>query len=546
MTLPTAAIRARIHAGRLALAAALVLAAASSGCAVFISLPVTPRMQNLSEEMVFAMAPAPEWPQPVADDPATAPVDINCGIGPRTSTGLLYAAISVRGRPPSAALAPLNVSVVLDRSGSMAGAPFRNMIIAAETFIAQLRDGDRVSVIAFSDGVYEAVPPLVITPATRPAAIAGVHALQDGGGTDFSGGMLAGLAEVFSAFQEWQVNQVILFSDGQPNIGITSTPELSRIAARAAERGVSITTIGFGMEHDELLMQGMADASGGNYYYVDSPGDMPGIFQREAGAILRSAARGTDIDLALPPGLALEEVIGYDYVVVGNHVYVRIGSVPHDGERYAVFRFRPANGGPVPFGVVYADLARRGRFGVSCAPRYNAAHGGSDNWALELAGRAEAASGLQDAMAWADTGSEPFVISQLGYTRGIIATLRETLGPQALTEEDNMLLGAQADLGLKMASGAANSFMHGGIGGLVNFGAQTAVSTATTAVVYNIDKAFSPRTRVTVQVNYYGGGGVRYVERGAPYKPRDRDGSLRFKRARFKSYEMMRSRGPRT
>ena len=115
MTLPTAAIRARIHAGRLALAAALVLAAASSGCAVFISLPVTPRMQNLSEEMVFAMAPAPEWPQPVADDPATAPVDINCGIGPRTSTGLLYAAISVRGRPPSAALAPLNVSVVLDR-----------------------------------------------------------------------------------------------------------------------------------------------------------------------------------------------------------------------------------------------------------------------------------------------------------------------------------------------------------------------------------------------------------------------------------------------
>ena len=190
-------------------------------------------------------------------------------------------------------------------------------------------------------------------------------------------------------------------------------------------------------------------------------------------------------------------MIGYDYVVVGNHVYVRLGSVPHDGERYAVFRFRPANGGPVPFGVVYADLARRGRFGVSCAPTYSPAHGGGDNWALELAGRAEAASGLQDAMAWADTGSEPFVISQLGYTRGIIATLRETLGPQALTEEDNMLLQAQADLGLKMASGAANSFMHGGIGGLVNFGAQTAVSTATTAVVYNIDKAFRPRTRVS-------------------------------------------------
>jgi hypothetical protein len=543
MKQPPAISRVLAMLARAAVAAA-VLAPASS-CAVFVNLPTTPRLQNLSEEMVFSMAPAPEWPQVVADNAATAPVDIACGIGPRTTTGLLYAAISVRGRPPATTVAPLNVSLVLDRSGSMAGDPFRNMVIAAETFVAQMRDGDRISVIAFSDGVWEVVPSVVINPGTRAAAIAGIHTLQDGGGTFFSGGLLAGLAEVFGTFQEWQVNQVILFSDGQPNIGITSTPELSRIAARAAERGVSVTTIGFGMAHDELLMQGIADASGGNYYYVDSPHDMPGIFQREAGAMLRSAARGTDIDLAVPPGLTLDEVIGYDYILANGHVYVRLGGVPHGEERYAVFKFKPAGGGAVPFGVVYADLARRGRFGVSCAPQYNPAQGGRDNWALELAGRAEAAWGMQEAMAWADTGSEPFVISQLGYTRGVIATLRETLGPQALTEEDNMLLQAQAVLGFQVASGAANSFLHGGVSGLIGFGAQTAVSTATTAVVYNIDKAFAPRTRVTVQVNYFGGGGTRYVARGTSYKPRDRDGSIRFKRARFRSYEMMRSRGPR-
>ena len=134
----------------------------------------------------------------------------------------------------------------------------------------------------------------------------------------------------------------MLFSDGQPNIGITSTSELARIAARAAEHGVATTTIGFGMEHDELLMQGMADASGGNYYYVDEPGDMPKIFQQEAGAILRTAARSTDVDLVLPPGIVLDDVIGYDYVTAGGHTYVRIGSVPHDQERFVVFRFQRA------------------------------------------------------------------------------------------------------------------------------------------------------------------------------------------------------------
>ena len=54
-----------------------------------------------------------------------------------------------------------------------------------------------------------------------------------------------------------------------------------------------------------------------------------------------------------------------DYVAAGGHTYVRIGSVPHDQERFVVFRFRAGTGGQLPIGLVYSDLARRGRFGVS-------------------------------------------------------------------------------------------------------------------------------------------------------------------------------------
>jgi len=517
-------------------------AAAISGCAIFVSLPVTPGLAALSEEQVFAMAPPPEWPAPQIDNPATASVGVSCGIGPRLATGQLYAAVSVKGRPATTALPPLNISLVLDRSGSMHGEPFRNMLMAAEAFVGQLRDGDRVSVVAFSDGLYMAAPPVIIDPNTRNAVIGGIRMLVDGGGTYLSGGLLAGLAQVFGAFNPWQLNQVVLFTDGQPNIGITSSSELARIAARAAEHGVAVTTIGFGMEHDELLLQGMADASGGNYYYVDSPGDMSNIFQQEAGAILRTAARMTDVDLVLPPGITLEDAIGYDYVAAGGHTYVRIGSVPHDQERFVAFRFQGGSGGVLPIGLVYSDMARRGRFAVSCAPGYDGRGGGRDGWALELAGRAEAASGLADSMAWADSGSEVFVISQIGYTRGIIGAMREKLGPQALAEEDKMLVDAQLNLGLKVGTEAAHSFMSGGVGGLMNFGKQQAVSNATTAVAYNVDKTFHVRVRTSVQMNYNGAPSTRYVARGTPYKPRDRDASLRFKRARYSSYKMMRSR----
>jgi hypothetical protein len=299
------------------------------------------------------------------------------------------------------------------------------------------------------------------------------------------------------------------------------------------------------MDHDELLMQGIADASGGYYYYVDKPGDFAQIFQREAGAILRTAARTSEVALTLPPAVQLEDVLGYDYILANGTVWVRLGSIPHGEERYVVFKMRPSGQGRMPMNIVYADLARRGRFGVSCNSGFDAKRGGSDGWALELAGRAEAAWGMQEAMAWADAGSEVFVISQLGYTRGIIAAMRDVLGAQALAEEDKMLLGAQVDLGLNVAQGAKTSFMSGGLRGLVDFGTQQAVSNATTAVVYNIDQSFRVRIRPTVAVTFQGAPGTRYVAHGTTYKPRDHDASIRFKRARWKSYEMMRVRPAR-
>src|SRR5437762_5201242 len=173
-----------------------------------------------------------------------------------------------------------------------------------------------------------------------------------------------------------------------------------------------------------------------------------------------------------------------------------------------LFRSQGGSGGQLPIGLVYSDMARRGRFAVSCAPGYDGRMGGRDAWALELAGRAEAASGLADSMAWADNGSEVFVISQIGYTRDIIAKMRERLGPQALAEEDKMLVDAQMNLGLKVGTEAAHSFMNGGISGLMNFGKQQAVSNATTAVAYNVDKTFHVRVRTSVQMSYMGSPGT--------------------------------------
>ena len=74
---------------------------AGSACTVFVQIPNTPRLQGLSEAQVFSMAPPPEWPVPQPDNPAIAAVDVACGVGPLPTNGYLYAAVSVRGRPPT-------------------------------------------------------------------------------------------------------------------------------------------------------------------------------------------------------------------------------------------------------------------------------------------------------------------------------------------------------------------------------------------------------------------------------------------------------------
>ncbi len=522
----------------------LPLVLSSAACAVMQPLPTSPHLEGLTAQSAFAGAPPAEWPTVSPENPTTAPVDVACGVGPRTATGSVYAAVTVTGRTVTSAVPPLSVSLVLDRSGSMSGKPFDNMLRAAEAFVNAFRDGDRLSVVVFSDGVYEAIPPIEITPATRSDAIKRVRALQDGGGTWLSGGLLGGYFEIFSHFVEWQVSQVVLLSDGQPNTGITDSTQLFSIAARAAEHGVGTTTIGFGPLHDELLMQGIADAGGGTYYYVGEAGDIPAIFQKEANAILRTAVRGTWAVMAIPPGVEIEDVIGWDYFIVANRLYIFVGGVPYQEQRFAVIRMKPSRPivGSLPIQVSYADVTRRGKFGINCAPVVGP-NGGNDAWVIEAAGHAEAAWGLAEAMGWADADSEVYAISQISYTRDLIKALMPLAPAGSLADEDALLAGAQATLGIGVATEASNSITSGGLGGLMNFGAKTVERTATAAVVDSIDKKFQAALRRGMPFTLYGIAGVRYSARGQRvFRMHEGNKNAKYKKARFDAYLMMRVR----
>jgi Ca-activated chloride channel family protein len=202
--------------------------------------------------------------------------------------------ISLAG-DPSTRRAPINVSLVLDRSGSMAGMAIIAARAAAERFASFLSGNDRLSVVAFDDIVETVFGP---APASDPSAVAAIQSLTTRGCTNLSGGWLQGMQHVSASMVDG-TNRVVLLTDGQANRGITGIPQLVTMARSAQGNRISTTCIGFGADYNEELLEPMARDGGGNYWFVEAEDQMADIFENEIEGLVALSAQNVSIEIRL-------------------------------------------------------------------------------------------------------------------------------------------------------------------------------------------------------------------------------------------------------
>lgn len=159
--------------------------------------------------------------------------------------------------------APINVGLVLDRSGSMSGQPLAHSLKACQYVTDQMGEGDLLSMVAFDDEVETIFPPEKVI--YKDGMKSKIAAIEPGGATNLSGGLPLGAQFVTDAKQDGMVNRVLLLSDGHANEGITDRGKLSRIAKEYQSMGIGISTLGVGHRFDEELMEAIADGGGGNF-----------------------------------------------------------------------------------------------------------------------------------------------------------------------------------------------------------------------------------------------------------------------------------------
>src|SRR3954454_785570 len=207
--------------------------------------------------------------------------------------------------------APMNLAVVLDRSGSMEGAKLEKARQAAAMAVDKLGDDDIFSLVTYDNETDLLLPPERIGGTDhREDLKARIHRIQPGGSTALHAGVVLGAKQVRSFFAKERVNRVILLSDGLANVGPSSASDLSRLGRELRGDGISVSTVGLGDDYNEDLMTALAEASNANYYYVKDAEKLPGIFAQELGAARSLLARSIVIRIEAPDGVHLKEIIG--------------------------------------------------------------------------------------------------------------------------------------------------------------------------------------------------------------------------------------------
>ena len=213
-------------------------------------------------------------------------------------------------RSDSARHTPLNLALVLDKSGSMGDTGKMNYLKQSlDIFLHSLQPDDIVSIVAYSD---DAV-------VLRSAEAVGdgqwisetIHRLEPEGWTNLHAGLMLGFEEVEKHFDIRRNNRVLLLTDGRANRGETNPGQIASDALAFNDQGIYLSTIGMGVDLDDHLLNTLANQGHGAYHYIDSYEEMDKVFREEAEGLVEKIAK--DITITLEPvGSELVSITGFE------------------------------------------------------------------------------------------------------------------------------------------------------------------------------------------------------------------------------------------
>jgi Ca-activated chloride channel family protein len=289
-------------------------------------------------------------------------------------SGLVYYYVHLQGterQSTSKKHVPLNLSIVIDRSGSMEGDKLRYTKEAVKYVVNHLDPKDVLSIVTYESGVEVLLEPQRIE--DKESLLKKIDAITTAGSTNMEGGLRKGYELIRNSKKlvgDDLVNRLILLSDGLANVGISDPVQLSAITRDAFEKDhVSITTFGVGTDYNEDLMARIALQGGGKYYFISNPDQLPGLFGEEMQGMSDVVAKNTFLKIKFPSELSYERTYAYNSELNDNSLTIRFNDIFAREQKSVLVAFRPKGKPKAPFTITcelgYTNSASDSLLGVT-------------------------------------------------------------------------------------------------------------------------------------------------------------------------------------
>jgi Ca-activated chloride channel homolog len=228
--------------------------------------------------------------------------------------------IGLKGREVSdAARPPANLVFLLDVSGSM-DEPNKLPLVkqSMKLLLGKLHPEDHVAIVVYAGASGLALPSTSVREQAK--IIDAIDSLQAEGSTNGAAGIQLAYDIAKANFVSGGINRVILATDGDFNVGVSSEGELTRLIEEKAKSGVFLTVLGFGMgNYKDATLQKLADKGNGNYAYIDTAAEARKALVEQAGGTLMTIAKDVKIQVEFNPArVQAYRLIGYEKRMLHN------------------------------------------------------------------------------------------------------------------------------------------------------------------------------------------------------------------------------------
>jgi Ca-activated chloride channel family protein len=239
-------------------------------------------------------------------------------------------------------LRPLNLALVIDKSGSMADSDKMSRVKQAlRVLIGKLRPADIVSIVVFDTDAEVLFPAAPIGDGYELRKA--IDCIEPNGSTNLHAGLMLGYKEAQKNLRQGATNRVILLTDGIANVGVVAPDKIAAESSEFNGLGLDLSTIGVGLDLNNDLLRTLATSGRGLYHFVSDNQDIEKVFVEEVQSLISSVAKKVEVSIEPDPNLEIEKIYGYAPKTRATGVSISLDNMNNGLTEVVMIRFRAKN-----------------------------------------------------------------------------------------------------------------------------------------------------------------------------------------------------------